>query len=358
MHWKHSPYMKGLDIKPIHLKKGMDINSLIENYEKSCFEARNVASGARLFEFMINQNDTIWLGISGAVIVGGLGGYVIDLMEKGFIDAVCSTGAQVYHDLHFAFNLPVKQGSPHVDDNALRKDGTTRIFDINIRENETLVAQDEIIRKFARQCSLTGDFSSADFNYELGKWVLENAPSPEHSWVAQAAKLKMPVYWDSLSNHSIGMNVAKVFADGKDIAPNPSLDVLESAAILYGTKSNGFFEFGGGGPKNFIQQMGPTISQILGINYEGADRGIQITTAVERDGGLSGCTFGEAVTWGKYKDAHTGLVQVWGEVSVIAPLICWYVYEKCKPRPLKKLIDRKKGYLDALLSDAKKKKIN
>ena len=354
MDWKHSKHMQGKDIKPLHLKDKMSISDFINNYENSSFEARNVAAGARLFEHMINSNDTIWLGIAGAVIVGGMGGYVIDLMEKGFIDAVCSTGAQVYHDLHFAFNLPVKHGSPNVDDNELRKDGTTRIYDINIREKETLMAQDKIIIDFAKKCNIKEDFSSADLNYELGKYVLENAPNPENSWLAEAAKLKVPVFWDSLANHSIGLNLAKIYLEGKNIVPNPNLDILESAAILYSTGSSGFFEFGGGGPKNFIQQMAPTISQILGINYEGADRGIQITTAHERDGGLSGCTFGEAVTWGKYKDAHHGLVQVWGEVSVIAPLIFWYSVENCKARPLKNLMSRKKEFYEKLVKDAKK----
>src|SRR3989344_2419738 len=123
--WKHSQYMQGRDINPIHFKKGMNISEMISNYENSCFEARNVAAAAKLYKHMIESDDTIWLGISGAVIVGGLGGYVIDLMEKGFIDAVCTTGAQVYHDLHFAFGLPVRQGNPNSDDNALRADGTT-----------------------------------------------------------------------------------------------------------------------------------------------------------------------------------------------------------------------------------------
>ena len=350
MDWKHSKFMQGKSIKPLHLRKNIDIPSLIDNYENSSLEARNVAAAARLFEEMINNNDTIWLGIAGAVIVGGLGGYVIDLMKNGFIDVICSTGAQVYHDLHFAFNLPVKQGTQNADDNELRKDGTTRIYDINIREKETLMAQDKIIMDFCKQCKLKNDFSSADFNFELGNYVLDNAPSPELSWVAQAAKLKVPVFWDSLANHSIGMNVAKFFLEEKDLSPNPNLDVLESAAILYSTNSNGFFEFGGGGPKNFIQQMAPTISQILGIDYQGADRGIQITTAVERDGGLSGCTFGEAVTWGKYKDVNKGLVQVWGEVSLVAPLIFSYVFDKCAQRQLKKLAERKNEFYENLVS--------
>lgn len=353
MDWRHSEFMQGPDILPLHIGKGMDIAALIENYERSCFEARNVAAAAKLYKTMAEEGDTIWLGVSGAVIAGGLGGYVIDLMERGYVDAVCSTGAQVYHDLHFAYGLPVRQGQPRADDNALREDGTTRIYDIHIRERETLLAQDAILLDFGRTCGLTADFSSADLNFALGRYVLRTAPHPERSFVAQAAHLGVPVFWDSLANHSIGMNLAKLYLEGRDLSPNPSLDVLESAALLHAAGSTGFFEFGGGGPKNFIQQMGPTLSQILGVAHEGADRGIQVTTAVERDGGLSGCTFGEAVTWGKYKDATRGLVQVWGEVSVIAPLLAWYVVEACAPRPPKRLLDKKAACVEGLRRAAK-----
>ena len=354
MDWKKSKFMQGRNILPLKLKSGMNISEMISNYENSSFEARNVAKGARLYEYMVKNDDVIWLGIAGAVVLGGMGGYVIDLMRKGFIDVVCSTGAQVYHDLHFAFGLPVRQGSAFVDDNVLRKDGTTRVYDINIRENETLMAQDKIIIDFGKKCkSLKGKFSSADFNYELGKYVLENSPHPELSWVAQAAKLNVPVFWDSLSNHSIGMNIAKLFVGNKDLEPSPSLDVLESAGIVYSNPCTGFVELGGGGPKNFIQQTGPTISQILGINFEGADHGLQITTAVEKDGGLSGCPFSEAVTWGKYKDAHTGLVQIWGESMVVAPIIFWYVNEACKEKKPRQLMLRKKEFYEHLVKNYK-----
>jgi deoxyhypusine synthase len=110
-------------------------------------------------------------------------------------------------------------------------------------------------------------------------------------------------------------------------------DILHSSAIAFTSDQTGFVELGGGGPKNFIQQTGPTISQILGVDFEGADRGIQIGTAVEREGSLSSCTFGEAVTWGKYQHAdESNLVQVWGEYSIIFPLMIAYVLENCEPR--------------------------
>lgn len=347
-HWSKSPFMQGREIVPVRWKKGSTIGDIIDNFGKTCFEARNVANGANLFKEMIEGGDTIWFGVAGAGPVGGLGGYIIDLLEAGFVNVICSTGAQVYHDGHFAFDLPVVQGSSRVDNNALDKDGTTRIFDINVRMKETLIRQDEIFRKFAK--SLEGKIiSTADYNYEWGKFVLKNSKYPERSWVAKAAELGVPIYWDSESNHSIGMNNAALSAKGIKVDPSPSLSMLEGAAIVYNSQQLGFFELGGGGPKNWIQTLAPMISQIFKVEYEGADRGVQITTAVEKDGGLSGCTFGEAVTWGKYKDARSGLVQIWGEYSLIFPLLVGYVLENCKPHSQMCLYDKKDEFLKQLL---------
>jgi deoxyhypusine synthase len=329
------------DIVPQKLKSGMKLGQLLAVMGGTCFEARNLFRAAELFRSMADQQDTIWLGIAGAGIAGGMGGMVISLMEAGFIDVVCSTGAQIYHDLHFAFDLPVKSIHPHWDDNVLRRHGDTRIYDIGIRERETLEAQDELIRRFVKTWHdrlAKDELSSWEFNRCLGQWVAEEAPHPERSLTATAANLEIPIFWDSLSNHSIAMNLVRTDREGQPVRLSAQKDILQSAAIAYGASQTGFVELGGGGPKNFIQQTGPTISQILGIDFEGADRGIQIGTAVEREGSLSSCTFGEAVTWGKYqRDDRDNLVQVWGEYSLVFPLLAAYILEVCKPRPQKRL---------------------
>lgn len=129
-------------------------------------------------------------------------------------------------------------------------------------------------------------------------------------------------------------------------------DILQSAAIVHGTERTGFLELGGGGAKNFIQQTGPYLSQILGHDYEGADRGIQISTADPRDGGLSGCTFGEAVTWKKYHhDDRRALVQIWSEYSIVLPLLTAYVMERCPSREPARILDRL-GELSVALEQA------
>ncbi len=340
------------DIIPRFMKKGMSIEALIEYMGQTSFEARNVYRGAELFKRMICENDVIWLGIAGAGIAGGMGGMVVSLLEAGFIDVICSTGAQVYHDLHFAFDLPVKAIHPNWDDDMLREHGDTRIYDIGIREKETLEAQDEIIRQFIKQWHedfADRSLSSWEFNLFLGRWVRENAKFPERSFVAKAAELGVPIFWDSQTNHSIAMNFIRSRQEGFPVALDPEKDIFDSAAIAYSSGGTSFVELGGGGPKNFIQQTGPTISQILSLDFEGADRGLQIGTAVEKEGSLSSCTFGEAVTWGKYRSDDPGkLVQIWGEYSVIFPLLVAYVIELCAPRSPKNIIGNLPQFVEKL----------
>jgi deoxyhypusine synthase len=341
------------DIIPPSLSKGMSIGDLVNIMGQTSFEARNVHKGAKLYENMINQGDATWLGVAGAGIAGGMGGMVISLLQAGFVDVICSTGAQVYHDLHFAFDLPVKAISPINDDEVLRQHGDTRIYDIGIREKETLEAQDQIIQKFVHDCykaHLSGrPLASWEFNFALGNWVQENSQYPQRSFVACAAQQKIPIFWDSLANHSIAMNLVATDRAGYPIALSPQKDIFDSAAIVFASNRTSFIELGGGGPKNFIQQTGPTLSQILKIHHDGAERGLQIGTAVEKEGSLSGCTFSESVTWGKYRSAdEQKLVQIWGEYSVVFPLLAAYVLDSCKPRSPRNIVSHMPAYIAKL----------
>ncbi|MBN1809924.1 MAG: deoxyhypusine synthase family protein [Planctomycetes bacterium] len=348
------------DIVPLTIRPGTGVPEFIDLLGGSCFEARVLARGARLWRSMIDDGASTWLGIAGAGIAGGLGGLVVQLLRNGFIDVVCTTGAQAYHDLHFAFGLPVKAVSPIADDDELRRSGDTRIYDIGIREKETLEAQDDIICRFIREnySDLSSSpLSSPRFMKLLGDWTAAVAPHPEYSFVAAAAAAAVPVFWDSFTNHSIALNSARMETEGFPLAYSPHADILLSAALAFAEPELGFVELGGGGPKNFIQQTGPTISQILGVkDYDGASRGLQISTANVREGSLSSCTFGEAVTWGKYRaDDDAKLVQLWGEYSILFPLLAAYVLDRCEPRTPRRLYDRMDSCLAGLEAAAGKR---
>ena len=129
---------------------------------------------------MIDSDSTICLTLAGAMTPIGLGKTIATMIENGFIDWIVSTGANVYHDLHFAYDLPVRQGHYDVDDDLLYENQIVRIYDTYIKEVGTLQAQDRIIQRnmTTKKSPNDGDSfqsSTADFTFELGKTVKKKA---------------------------------------------------------------------------------------------------------------------------------------------------------------------------------------
>ena len=129
---------------------------------------------------MIDSDSTICLTLAGAMTPIGLGKTIATMIENGFIDWIVSTGANVYHDLHFAYDLPVRQGHYDVDDDLLYENQIVRIYDTYIKEVGTLQAQDRIIQRNMTTMKSPNDgdlfqFSTADFTFELGKTVKKKA---------------------------------------------------------------------------------------------------------------------------------------------------------------------------------------
>jgi deoxyhypusine synthase len=345
---RHS--FNGKKIDPPTISANMTIPNLIEFYSSTGYNARRLSEAARMLEEMINTNSTVCLTLAGAMTPIGLGKTISEMIEAGFIDWIVSTGANVYHDLHFAYDLPVRQGHFDVDDDILYAKQIVRIYDVYIKEVGTLQTQDIILQKEMVKSKqiMTPNCSTADIAYALGKAAYENAKYPEKSFVVKAYEQGVPVYMPAISDSSIGLNMLPFLLEGKDISPNIILDVGESAAILLKSKRSGGLELGGGVPKNFFQQTGPALFQILKIKDGGQDYLIQLTDARADTGGLSGATLQEGKSWGKIKTSHKGNVIVYGDSSVYFPLLCSYAMSVCKQREHKRLYDKKNKWIEEM----------
>src|SRR5918999_3857676 len=148
----------------------MSISNLIDFYESSGFNARRLAEAAHMFKKMIDSEATICLTISGAMTPIGLGKSISTLIENGFVDWIITTGANAYHDLHFAYDLPVRQGHFDVDDDILYSKQIVRIYDVYIKELGTLQAQDIVVQREIKNIinkshNLGKEISSADLSY-------------------------------------------------------------------------------------------------------------------------------------------------------------------------------------------------
>lgn len=337
----------------------MSISDLISFYSSTGFNARRLAEAAEMFKKMIDSDATVCLTISGAMSPIGLGGCISTLIEKGFVDWIITTGANAYHDLHFAYGLPVRQGHFDVDDDILYSKQIVRIYDVYIKEIETLQKQDDIIQNEIAKINVedsTLSLSSSDISFYLGKAASNNSHFPEKSFMVSAYSNNVPVYIPSITDSSIGMNMLPLLFESK--LPNYNLvsDIAESAAILWKSKLSGGIELGGGVPKNFFQQTGPTLYQILKIQEGGHDYVIQLTDARPDTGGLSGATIQEGKSWGKIKSSHTGNVIVYGDSSVYFPILCSYVLSECQQRKPKQLYNLKNQYVREMKSEYLKRK--
>jgi deoxyhypusine synthase len=144
--------------------------------------------------------------------------------------------------------------------------------------------------------------------------------------------------------------------EGKGILPNVILDVAESAAILWKSNRSGGLELGGGVPKNFFQQTGPALYQILKIKEGGQDYLIQLTDARADTGGLSGATLQEGKSWGKIKTSHKGNVIVYGDSSVYFPILCSYALSECEKREPKELYKKRNIWMEEMKQTYLKRK--
>lgn len=335
-------WLDGPSIEPLELAANEGVADLIDNvFARSGFNARKLAEGARLYARMLDADATVGVTLAGAMTPIGMSGVCVSLIEKGFIDFIISTGANLYHDLHRPFDFPMVQGDPHVDDNRLADDGVARIYDTFIADDDTLMATDAVILDAVAQIDTSRPFSTATLHHKLGEMIRDKAPHPEKSMLAAAAKFDVPIYTSAPGDSSIGMNLIVPHLFDKPIALNPLLDVIETAAIVRGADQNGVVIVGGGSPKNFYLQTQPTLHQILlDTSKGGHDYFLQLTTDAPHWGGLSGATPSEARSWGKLKDAHKDNVVVYSCASISFPLIAQYVLVRAKARSHRRLFTR------------------
>lgn len=327
-------------IQPVTVKSGMTILDLIDIYKASgSFQGGRLCEAALLYEKMITDKTSICLTVSGAMTPAGMGGIIIPLIENGFIDMIISTGANLYHDIHFALDLPVHQGDFHVDDRELFEAGIERIYDIFITE-ELLLETDRFVQQSLLDFPNEKPVSTAQIHYHLGKKIIATAKYPERSVLAIAAKYDVPVYTSSPGDSSIGMNVAYLQLKNKEIIIDPNLDVWETSAIVFNSEKNGVIIIGGGSPKNFYLQTQPFISQIAGLPPKGHDFDIQISVDAPHWGGLSGATPSEAVSWGKINPNEIkNSVVVYSDATIALPILAGYVLSEVPKKNPKKLYE-------------------
>ncbi|HXE57740.1 MAG TPA: deoxyhypusine synthase [Gemmatimonadales bacterium] len=354
-----SQYLRGRRIEPRAITGRETAAELIENAFLA-YNAGRLHEGCRLFvERMLAPEVTVAMSLTGAMTPAGLGmSSIIPLMQAGFVDWIISTGANLYHDAHFALGLAMHQGRPNVDDVELREQGVVRIYDIFF-DYGVLLSTDAFIREVSAREEFQRPMSTAEYHYRLGGYLLQRERAlgaTRRSVLAVAHELEVPIYTSSPGDSSIGMNVAEQALAGSKLRFDVSADVNETASIVLEAKrtggKSGALIIGGGSPKNFLLQTEPQIQEVLGIDEKGHDYFLQITDARPDTGGLSGATPAEAVSWGKIDpDQLPGTVVCYLDNSVALPLLTAYALARHEPRPLKRLYRKREAMMERLVAE-------
>ncbi len=361
---KHCPhrekYMSGKRILPKNITGKEKLADLIDDTFLAYNSAR-LKEGVQLFtQRMLEPDVTIGMTLSGALTPAGLGcSSIVPLIKAGFVDWIVATGANLYHDMHFALNYPVRVGDFKFDDTELRNNDIVRVYDVLIGYSDCLMATDEILRNLLIQPEFQKEMGTAELHYLIGRYCAEwerKAGLKDVSVLAAAYRAGVPCYTSSPGDSTIGMNVAGVELRGNKLRMNPSIDVNETTALVLAAKRAGgksaVVLWGGGSPKNFMLQTEPQIQEVLRIKEYGQDYFLQVTDARPDTGGLSGATPSEAVSWGKVDpDRLPDAVVCYTDTTIALPLLTNYALARRKPRKLKRLYDKRAAAMKALTKE-------
>src|SRR5712692_9690043 len=334
-------------IDPSAVTAHTSVGALIDEAFLS-YNAGRLREACRLFASKMLADDvTVGLSLSGALTPAGLGAScLVPLIEAGFIDWIVSTGANLYHDTHFALGMDMHQSRPGLNELELREHQVIRIYDI-VFDYENLLGTDRFYRTLCRGEAFQRTLGTAEFHHLVGKYLAareQETGRQGRSLLAAAYRLSVPIFTSSPGDSSIGMNLAALQLEGSALRIDPLRDVNQSAAIVYDAKRAGrsaVFILGGGSPKNFILQTEPQIQEVLGLPESGHDYFLQITDARPDTGGLSGATPQEAMTWGKVDPSQLpDTVTCYLDSTVFLPILTVYALATHPPRQPRRLMDR------------------
>ena len=303
-------------IEPFAVEAGLSADQILARMERISFQGRNLATAHRIWQKMLQDDVTIFMGMAGALSAGGLRMIVAHLILHRYVDCLVSTGANLYHDLHETRGQHHYVGSPHADDAALAEERIDRVYDTYASEEE-FISNDNWIADFAATLE-PRPFTTREFLHLLGGhlWKTTN----REGILTAAFRANVPIFCPAIADSSIGMGLSqarqKVPGTGHiDIIG----DIVESANMIIRRPRTASVVLGGGTPKNFINQASVQ-AEFYSSEVSGHRYALQIVTDTPHFGGASGSSLEEAQSWGKLA-TDSVRVSVQADATIALPLL-------------------------------------
>jgi deoxyhypusine synthase len=315
--------------RPIEIDPDKTVSELVSDMSLTGFQGRKLGEAAEVWTAMLKKREmVIWLGLAGAMVPAGMRSLITYLIRRRMIDVLVTTGATLYHDAYETIGGRHFQGTDQIDNVMLRKQRIDRMYDVYADERKFYELDVMIEKYFSARLQSGRPYSSREVLFEFGKWISEMAKDRDGICVA-AYESGVPVFVPSYCDSGMGFSL--MFANRRrkrHIIVDHMRDVDESSRITERSKHTSVIIIGGGVPKNFIQQTA-VIASYQTRHDRTHDFAIQFTTDVPQWGGLSGSTFEEAQSWGKY-NPHAKVIQCFTDATIALPVVTQALSQRFK----------------------------
>jgi deoxyhypusine synthase len=336
----HDPVKDKLrPIFPLDLSKCHTIDQLVRAMGDTAFTGRQIGDAADVLEAMARDKDCfVVLTLSGALTVGKMGLVFCDLIDSGIVKAIVSTGALMAHGLVEATGLSHFRYDPSkMDDEELFEAGYNRVYD-SLEPETNLDHVEDVVDHIFDQWDANEVVCSWKVHRRVGEYLEKQGGG--RGILKSAYERNVPVFVPAFSDSELGIDFA-LHKIGRQKANRPLLrfDSFEDfemfADTMLATKRMGIFTVGGGVPRNWSQQFGVYAELMARRGYKNVplkryNYGLRICPEPVHWGGLSGSTYTEAVSWGKFVPPEEGgrFAEVFEDATVALPLVVGAVLQR------------------------------
>jgi deoxyhypusine synthase len=357
----HDGAQDGLEaLEPLDPEQIGSFDGLLTAMRKTAFGGRRLGEAYEVLWAMIEDPDCfVVLTLSGAMTIAKMGKIISAMIDHGMVQCVVSTGALIAHGLSESVGKTHYRHHPSMSDEELFKKGYNRVYD-TLEMESNLNYVEHVVAQTMKRLDHDQTLSSEILTRELGKTLAEEY---EGAGILKSAYVKnVPVFIPAFTDSEVGLDLgtwamsrdldqARAQVKGGDDLEvlraihhscpsfNPYLDLNSYASHVISAKRRGIFTIGGGVPRNWAQQVGPYIeisNTRLGLAVQPPrfQYGVRICPEPDHWGGLSGCTYQEGLSWGKFVPPEEGgrFAEVLSDATVVWPLLMVGLLERMKAK--------------------------
>ena len=338
-----SQYGRGHDdglepLQPLDIGSVGSVDDLVRAMSRTAFGGRRLGEAADVLEAMVRDPECFRVvTISGAMTVAKQGMILCEMIDRGWVQAIVSTGALMTHGFVEGAGMLHFKHRPGMKDEDLYLRGYNRVYD-TIELEKNLDDAERVLNKALEDLDPDSVLSSRLIMSKMGQYLAKHVEG--RAILKSAFEHQVPVYVPAFTDSELGLDLAiynhtRARKTGRQLRFDPYLDLDDFAARIRAHETLGIFTIGGGVPRNWAQQVGPYLEILrsrLGLDepvrrYRYA---VRICPEPEHWGGLSGCSYTEGVSWGKFVPEAEGgrFAEVFADATIAWPMVVRAVMER------------------------------